>query len=207
LVLNRFFPSTGSDGSGGGTSAIARNSVSQVLSGQLNALSSSVFGNSGLELDFDLDSFTDYQGGSAQDRTQLNVNARKRLLDDRLIVQVGSQVDIEGSSQNPEQTNAILGNISLEYILTENGRYRLRAFRKNQFESIIDGQLIITGIGVIFNREFNQFTELWKGIDSNKKDENPIDKLQQKSSEKETEEEKKASGKQREGIKEEENED
>ncbi|AFL85925.1 hypothetical protein Belba_3423 [Belliella baltica DSM 15883] len=211
LVLNRFFPSTGSDGSGGGTSAIARNSVSQVLSGQLNALSSSVFGNSGLELDFDLDSFTDYQGGSAQDRTQLNVSARKRLFDDRLVVQVGSQVDIEGSSQNPDQTNAILGNVSLEYILTENGRYRLRAFRKNQFESIIDGQLIITGIGVIFNREFNQFTELWKGIDLNKKEENPIDKLQQRNGEKESEEEKKSSegmseGKS-EGVKEEENED
>lgn len=207
LVLNRFFPSTGSDGSGGGTSAIARNSVSQMLSGQLNALSSNVLGSSGLELDFDLDSFTDYQGGTAQDRTQLNVSARKRLMDDRLIVQVGSQVDIEGSSPNPEQTNTILGNISLEYMLTENGNYRLRAFRKNQFESIIDGQLIINGIGVIFNREFNQFTELWKGIDSNKKDESPIDKLQQKNSKKETEEEKKESGKLKEGIKEEENED
>ncbi|MCH7414211.1 translocation/assembly module TamB [Belliella sp. R4-6] len=185
LVLNRFFPSTGSDGSGGGTSAIARNSVSQVLSGQLNALSSSVFGNSGLELDFDLDSFTDYQGGSAQDRTQLNVSARKRLFDDRLIVQVGSQVDVEGSSQNPEQANAVLGNVSLEYILTKNERYRLRAFRKNQFESIIDGQLIITGIGVIFNREFNQFFELWRGVEADKGKTNPIDKLNEENGQKE----------------------
>lgn len=204
LVLNRFFPSTGSDGSGGGTSAIARNSVSQVLSGQLNALSNSVLGNSGLELDFDLDSFTDYQGGSAQDRTQLNVSARKRLLDDRLIVQVGSQVDIEGSSQNPEQTNAILGNVSLEYMLTENGRYRLRAFRKNQFESIIDGQLIITGIGMIYNREFNKFSELWRNdIDLNKVKVNPIDELEKENG---TKEENKSSEGKLEGVKEEENE-
>ncbi|MDO9551804.1 translocation/assembly module TamB [Rhodonellum sp.] len=178
LVLNRFFPTTGSDGSGGGTSAIARNSVSQVLSGQLNALSSNVFGKSGLELDFDLDSFTDYQSGRPQDRTQLNVSARKRLFDDRLIVQVGSQVDIEGSSQSPDQENAVLGNISLEYMLTENGRYRLRAFRRNQFESIIDGQLIVTGFGLIFNREFNRFTELWRGIDLNKDNTNPIEEIE-----------------------------
>src|SRR5690606_36780454 len=44
LVLNRFFPSTGSDGSNGGAEAIARNSVSQLLSDQLNALSSKLFG-------------------------------------------------------------------------------------------------------------------------------------------------------------------
>ncbi|MDN3605127.1 translocation/assembly module TamB domain-containing protein [Belliella kenyensis] len=189
LVLNRFFPSQGSDGSGGGTSAIARSSVSQVLSGQLNALSSNIFGNSGLELDFDLDSFTDFQSGTGQDRTQLNVNARKRFFDDRLIVQVGSQMDIEGSSQNPDQANAVLGNVSLEYMLTENGRYRVRAFRKNQFESIIDGQLIVTGFGLIFNREFNEFFELWKGVDASENRTNPIDSIERK--EEEDEEEKK----------------
>lgn len=178
LVLNRFFPTSGSDGSGGGTTAIARNSVSQVLSGQLNALSSKAFGKSGLELDFDLDSFTDYQSGRPQDRTQLNVSARKGLFNDRLIVQVGSQVDIERSSQSPDQQNAVLGNISLEYMLTENGRYRLRAFRRNQFESIIDGQLIVTGFGLIFNREFNRFYELWRGVDLNKDKTNPIDDIE-----------------------------
>jgi hypothetical protein len=86
-------------------------------------------------------------------------------MDDRLIVQVGSQIDIEGSSQNMDRGNALLGNVSVEYLLTENGRYRLRGFRKNQFESFIDGQLIVTGMSLIFNREFNRFQELWKGIE------------------------------------------
>lgn len=165
LVLNRFFPATGSDGTGGGTSAMARSSVSQVLSGQLNAFSNSLFGDTGLELDFDLDSFTDYQEGAPQNRTQLNVSAQQRLFNDRLVVQVGSQVDVEGSSNASDRANPIFGNVSLEYLLTENGRYRLRGFRKNQFESIIEGQLIVTGLSLIFNREFNKFWELWKGID------------------------------------------
>ncbi|SDA92994.1 Autotransporter translocation and assembly factor TamB [Algoriphagus alkaliphilus] len=180
LVLNRFFPSTGSDGSGGGTEAIARSSVSQVLSGQLNALSSNLLGKSGFELDFDLDSFTDYQGSSPQERTQLNVSAKKQLFDDRLVVQVGSQVDVEGSSQNQQQGNALLGNISIEYLLTKNGRYRLRGFQRNEFQSIIDGQLTVTGFGVIFNREFNTFLELWRQSEENKNRVNPIDELEKK---------------------------
>ncbi|HSI78631.1 MAG TPA: translocation/assembly module TamB domain-containing protein, partial [Lunatimonas sp.] len=169
MVLNRFFPDRGGDGGRGGTAGLARSSVSQLLSGQLNSLSDNVLGKSGIDLDFDLDTFTDYQTGAPQDRTQLNVNASSRFMDDRLIVQVGSQIDIEGSSQTMDRGNALLGNVSIEYLLTENGRYRLRGFRKNQFESFIDGQLVITGISVIFNREFNKFPELWQGIERQRK--------------------------------------
>lgn len=169
MVLNRFFPDRGGDGGGGGAVGIARSSVSQLLSGQLNSLSDNVLGNSGIDLDFDLDSFTDYQTGAPKERTQLNVNASSRFMDDRLIVQVGSQIDIEGSSQSMDRGNALLGNVSIEYLLTENGRYRLRGFRKNQFESFIDGQLVITGMSVIFNREFNKFPELWQGIERQRK--------------------------------------
>jgi hypothetical protein len=172
LVLNRFFPATGSDGSGGGTTAMARSSVSQVLSDELNAFSNSLFGGSGLELDFDLDSFQDYREGTGQNRTQLNVNAQQRLFNDRLVVQVGSQVDVEGSSSEANRGNPVFGNVSVEYLLTENGRYRLRGFRKNLFESIIEGQIIVTGLSVIFNREFNKFWELWKGIDPEKQENN-----------------------------------
>ncbi|WP_186756351.1 translocation/assembly module TamB domain-containing protein [Echinicola salinicaeni] len=160
LVFKKFMPNTGGDGSGGMTTGLARSSVSQMLSSQLNSLSNNVLGNSGFELDFDLDSYSGYEGN----RTQLSVNARKRLFDDRLIVQVGSQMDLEGTSQSSQNGNtAMFGNVNLEYLLTENGRYRVRGFRKNEYESVIDGQLIVTGIAFILNREFNKFYEFWKG--------------------------------------------
>ncbi|GAB3662014.1 translocation/assembly module TamB domain-containing protein [Echinicola sediminis] len=159
LVMQKFLPTTGGNGAAGGTAGMARSSVSQMLSSQLNALSSNVLGNSGFELDFDLDSYSDGQG----DRTQLNVSAKKRLFNDRLIVQVGSQMDLEGASQNSQSNNAVFGNVNIEYLLTESGRYRIRGFRRNQFESVIDGQLIVTGIAFILNREFNKFHEFWKG--------------------------------------------
>ncbi|PZX56579.1 uncharacterized protein DUF490 [Algoriphagus chordae] len=182
LVLNRFFPSSGSDGSNGGAEAIARNSVSQILSDQMNALSSKLFGDSGFKVGFDVDSYQDYQSGSAQNRTDLNINAQQTLFDDRLTVQVGSQVGIEGSSQSGGEANSILANISFEYKLTEDGRWRIRAFRKNQFESIIDGQLVVTGGGLIFHREFNEFPELWRApvpLEEQHKT-NPIDELENK---------------------------
>ena len=164
LALNRFYPSSGSDGSIGGTAAIAQDNVNKVLSGQLNAFSDKIFGSSGFEVDFDLDSFTDYQGDSPQERTQLDINAKKKLFDERLVVTAGSAVDVEGSAQPGQEETPIIGNVSLEYILTKDGRYRLRGFRKNQYTNIIDGQLIVTGIALIFNREFNKFSQLFNPL-------------------------------------------
>ncbi len=170
LALNRFFPASGSDGSSGGTAAIARDNVNRVLSDQLNVFSNEILGNSGFDLDFDLDSFTDYQGDNPQDRTQLNINAKQKLFNDRLIVSAGSSVDVEGSAQAGQQETPLIGNVSLEYLLTKDGRYRLRGFRKNEYENIIDGQLIVTGVALIFNREFNKFSKLFSPLKENSKE-------------------------------------
>ncbi|KJJ38126.1 translocation/assembly module TamB domain-containing protein [Aequorivita vladivostokensis] len=163
LVLGRFYPEPGSDGSTGGFATVARHNLNDAISDQLNVFSDKLLGNTGVELDFGLDSYTDYQGETAQQRTQLDIAAQKKLFDDRLIVRVGSEVDLQGSSSNNEPA-PLIGNVTLEYLLTENGRYRLKGFRRNQFENIVDGQTIASGIALIFTQEFNKFDELWQAL-------------------------------------------
>ncbi|HLV92297.1 MAG TPA: translocation/assembly module TamB domain-containing protein, partial [Aequorivita sp.] len=163
LVLNRFYPEPGSDGSGGGFASVARNNLNDAVSDQLNTFSNKLLGNTGFELDFGLDSYTDYQGETPQERTQLDIAAQKKLFNDRLIVRVGSEVDLQGSNPNNEPT-PLIGNVSLEYLLTENGRYRLKGFQKNEYENIIDGQTVVSGIALIFTQEFNKFEELWDAL-------------------------------------------
>lgn len=174
LVMNRFFPGGGSDGSSGGPASIARDNVNKVLSSQLNNFSDKLLGDSGFELDFGLESYQNYEGDTPQDETQLDISAKKGFFNNRLIVQVGSEVNLEGAEQQQTQEQAntpMVGNVSVEYLITENGRYRLKGFRKNQFESIIDGQLTITGLGFIFNREFNKFNEIFRSQPATKPEE------------------------------------
>nr|WP_240915451.1 translocation/assembly module TamB domain-containing protein [Polaribacter sp. 20A6] len=169
LVLSRFYPDSGSDGSSGGFASIAKNNLNDAVSGQLNSFSDKLLGNSGIQLDFGLNSFTDYQGDTPTDRTQLDIAAQKKLFNDRLTVRVGSEVDIQGSSQTGEES-PLIGNVSLEYRITEDGRYSLKGFRKNEFENVIDGQTIVSGIALIFTKEFNEFQQLWDSILRSKKD-------------------------------------
>ncbi|MDW5289252.1 translocation/assembly module TamB domain-containing protein [Formosa sp. PL04] len=163
LVMGRFYPEAGSDGSTGGFESIARDNLNDAISDQLNMFSNKLLGSTGLELDFGLNSYTDYQGDSPEQRTQLDVAAQKKLFNDRIIVRVGSEVDIEGSGSSGDDT-PLLGDISLEYLITPSGKYRLRAFQENEYESVIDGQTIVSGLALIFTREFNTFRELWKAI-------------------------------------------
>ena len=83
LVLNRFYPDSGSDGSSGGFASMARNNLNDAVSDQLNMFSDKLLGKSGFEVDFGLDSYTEYQGSSPQDRTQLDIAAQKKLFNDR----------------------------------------------------------------------------------------------------------------------------
>lgn len=170
LVLGRFLPQGSTSDAAGkiDAGAMARTSASRMLSGQLNALSDRFI--KGVDLDLDLESFTDYQSGQAEDRTKLNVRLRQNLFNDRLQVQVGGQVDLEGSSATEEQRPTdLLGDMSIEYSLTKQADWRLRAFRKNQAEGLIDGQIIVNGFSVLFNRDFNTFQELMRRTKKEKK--------------------------------------
>ena len=164
LVLNRFFPTSGAGGGGGGTAGFARENLNRALSDQLNMLSGRLLSDTGVNLNFGLDSFTDYQGATPEQRTQLDISAQKSFMNDRLIVEVGSQVDIQGENQGLDEPTPVIGNVSISYLLTENGRWQLEAFRESRFENVIDGQMIVSGIALIFTREFNKFKELWDSV-------------------------------------------
>lgn len=166
VVFNRFLPSgVGTGSGGGGTAALARSSASSLLTNQLNRLSEKYI--EGVELNFDVDSYTDYQTGSAQQRTDLNISLRKSFLNERVIVEVGSQVGVEGSANRSQ----VLSDVSVEYLLTEDGHWRLKGFQENQYQGIIEGQVRVTGLGLLFAREFNTWSDLFdedKEKDQNK---------------------------------------
>ncbi|MFN2261852.1 MAG: translocation/assembly module TamB domain-containing protein [Psychroflexus sp.] len=160
LVLSKFYPEAGSDGSQGGGASIVSKKLNQVLSDQLNTFSDKLIGDTGISLNIDVNSYTDYQGNSVEDRTDVDVTAQKKFMDDRLVIEAGSTVNVQGSQRSNESQTG-LSDVSVEYLLTEDGRWKLRGFRKSEYENVIDGQVFISGVALIFTREFNKFKELW----------------------------------------------
>jgi translocation and assembly module TamB len=160
LLLNRFITENPFESSTGGLSAetFARQSASRLLTEQLNQLATDLV--KGVDVNFDVSSTQDYSTGSEVDKTELNVSLSKRLLNDQLTVTVGSNFQLEGQNTNQDASN-IAGDVAIDYKLSKDGRYMLRAYRKNEYEGIVDGYVVETGVGFIFTLDYNRFRDIF----------------------------------------------
>ena len=161
LLLNRFIGENPFASEAGGASAesFARQSVSKILSQQLNNLAGDLI--KGVQIDFDLDSSEDYSSGKMENKTDLNVNLSKQLLNDRLTVTVGSSFGIEGEQHENQEANNIAGDLSADYALTSDGRYKVRAYSKNEYQMALQGQVVETGVAFVVTMDYNKFRELF----------------------------------------------
>lgn len=169
LLLNRFIgenPFSSESGSGSAESLV-RQSVSKILSQQLNDLAGGLIG--GVELNFDLESSDDYTTGQRENRTDLSVGISKQLLNDQLKVTVGSSFGLEGPQQANRETNTIAGDVAVDYQLSRDGRYVLRAYRKNEYQVALQGQVVETGLAFIITMDYNKFRELFQKSEEDKK--------------------------------------
>lgn len=162
LLLNRFVGENPFSSDAGGTSAeaIARQSVSKILSQQLNDIAGGMV--AGFQLEFDLESSENYTSGTKDNRTDLDVEISKKLLNDRLKVTIGSSFGIEGEERANNDTSNIAGNVSLEYQITTDGRYVVKAYRKNEYQVAIQGEIVDTGVSFVITMEYNKFKELFQ---------------------------------------------
>lgn len=165
LLLNRFVSENPFESAGGGINAgtLARQSVSKILTEQLNNLAGDLI--AGVDINFDIVSTEDYTSGSLQNKTDLNIGVSKRLLNDRLNVSIGTNFELEGGRQTNETGtggSSTSPNINVEYFLTQDGRYLLRAYRRNEYEGVVEGYVVETGIGFVLSVDYNQFEEIFE---------------------------------------------
>jgi translocation and assembly module TamB len=165
LLLKRFISDNPFENQGAsGFEGTARTSVSKLLTEQLNRLSENV---RGVELSFDVKSYQDYSSGQAQGKSELQLGLSKNLFNDRLVVKVAGNVGIEGEDASEDVTDYI-GDLALEYKLTDDGRFRITGFRNSNYD-MIDGELTETGAGLIYVKDYNLLSELFKANAKEKK--------------------------------------
>jgi translocation and assembly module TamB len=159
LILKRFISDNPLESQAGGSLAsTARQSVSKILTEQLNRLSSNV---KGVQLTFDLKSYEGYSSGSASNQTDLELGLSKSMMNDRLVVKVSGNVALEGEQTQQNSFTDFIGDLALEYKLTEDGRFRITGFRNSNYD-LISGDLIETGAGLIYIKDYDTLLELFK---------------------------------------------
>ena len=71
-----------------------------------------------------------------------------------------------------EQNNNSIPDITLNYKLSKDGKYVLRAYRKDQFEVTVDGYVVETGVAFIVTFDYDKFKELFKKKNKKNRTEN-----------------------------------
>jgi hypothetical protein len=164
LILNRFFSEKSTDffsSSNGGINAeaFARQSVSKLLSDQLDRFASDLI--KGVDLNVNLSSSQDYFNGESSKRTDLSLGLSKAFFNDKIEVKVGRNFELENTSKITRNPSEVFDNLTVNYKLTNDGRYLFKAFRKNQFQSVLEGFIVETGVGFTVTMEYGKFNEVF----------------------------------------------
>ncbi len=131
---------------------IALSSVSNLVTNQLNRLANQYI--KGVDLQVRLESYrTDTPEGAASTVTDVGLDLSKQLFNDRLSIQVGGSVGVEGPAGQEEFTT-LTSEFLLEYKLTEDGRYRVRVFRRPDYDMIKASNTVRTGVSILFKKSF-----------------------------------------------------
>jgi translocation and assembly module TamB len=134
---------------------IAREKVSDLISSQLENYASGLI--KGIDLDLGVQS--GYNTVNDERNTNLNLGVSKKLANDRISISVGKNFELENKDLKSDE---IFDNIEANWQITKDGRYRLKVFRKNLNQMVIEGSVIETGVGFIIAIDYETWKELLK---------------------------------------------
>ena len=132
--------------------------VSNALSSFIDAKINDIAGNAMKSVDINV-GITDVEnnetGGTYKN---YSFSFAKRFWNDRLTVIIGGEVN-SGDTNNKD--NSFINNVSLEWRLSETGNRYIRLFYDKNYESILEGEIIETGVGYVYKRKLDNLKELF----------------------------------------------
>ncbi|MEG2151499.1 MAG: translocation/assembly module TamB domain-containing protein, partial [Bacteroidaceae bacterium] len=101
--------------------------------------------------------------GNAEDgsgkRTDYSFRFAKRFWNNRMSIIIGGRVSTGDNAQTNNQS--FIDNISLEWRLDNSGTRYVKLFHDKNYESILEGEITETGVGVVLRKKMSRLGELF----------------------------------------------
>ena len=152
LIYNTYTaPGAAKSGSGG---SMANNALYSLVENELNKYTRKT------GFTFGVDSYNTDENTT---RTDYTYQFSKQFFNDRIRVKIGGRISTDN---NENQSNNIEDNlvddISIEYVITKKRNLFLKVFRHSNYESVLDGEVTQTGVGIVWRKNFRKFKDLFK---------------------------------------------
>lgn len=173
LVWNRFYPPSFSgfnnrQNPNNTVQSDLTNTFFDVVSGKLSTYVTDWVQNTIRGMNVDL-KFKNYnQLGQTSDltntRNELKIAVSQKLLNDRLIFNIGGNYDFGRSEFNNTNSNTAFfgGDVDVEYLLAPLGNVRAKFYSTLSNDPLNSVYTNKTGIGILFQKEFDDFNQLFK---------------------------------------------
>ena len=155
LLITQTYTGPGVTGSAG--SAAANSVLNQYLQKGVESLVSQKMKHTQISVGIDSYDAT----GSGNTRTDYSVRISQGFFNDRMRVVVGGRLSSGGDEALGQQDNAVINDVSVEWNLKRDGSHYVRLFRKTNYESALEGEVVEMGIGYVLKREAFQFRSLF----------------------------------------------
>ena len=150
LVAQTYLGPGSSNAVGLGTANAALNSV---LNRQMDQILGSKLKNT--DVDLGIDTYSSETGGA---RTDYSIKVSQRFFNDRFRATIGGRVSSGGDSSMGN--GARLGDMSLEWLIKKDGTHYLKLYRRYNYESVFEGEILESGIGYAQERSAYKFKHL-----------------------------------------------
>lgn len=96
-------------------------------------------------------------------RTDVTYQFSRQLFNDRVRVKIGGRISTDGNEgEGSSLQDNLVDDISIEYALTKKRNLYAKVFRHSNYESVLDGEVVQTGAGVVWRKTFRKFKDLFK---------------------------------------------
>lgn len=159
-------------GSGGKVNMNMGNALSSFLQSEINNIAGSALKT--VDISFGMNTYDGNGNAGGGTRTDYSFRFAKRFYNDRIRVILGGRIST-GADINNGQAQPFIDNISVEYRLDNSGSRYVKLFHDKNYESLLEGEIIETGGGIVLRRKMMRLKELFnfkktkvKPIDENK---------------------------------------
>jgi hypothetical protein len=164
LLFNDFKSSEGlasTNAYGQGAVSTVSDLVSAALSNEITNQFQNITGWTNISLNVAYQNSTNYNDLDRIQRNEFKFNVTTNLFKDRVILDVGSSVDVgaQGTTNNTSSNN-LNGDFKAQMLLTDDGRLRLNTFANNTSD-LAGNNPAKGGVGISYKKSFNSFRELF----------------------------------------------
>jgi len=136
------------------------NAINNFVENELNQWSRKHLKN--MDLTFGINTYNQVSEAGESKKTDYSYQFSKRLFNNKVRVKVGGRISTDNDPAAGGVEENLVDDIAIEYVFGKNPNFFLKLFRHTGYESVLEGEVTQTGVGVVLRKSFQKFMDIFR---------------------------------------------